>query len=328
MTNSFPNTFPLIDSYLHVGQPRFGSAPSLLKVLQGHPIEKANIVLGPGTPDFAALRAMRSKLGDRVRLFGIPFGETEEQRTELAEFQIKLGVSGFRFMPFEMKSSQAALQLAGENGLWLLAINPYQSADYARQLLAWLEDHPKAHVCSPHFLIPSPLAQVCDDTGPLIELLRHPRFFATLSRHGGVGSQRPFPHQDLRPWLEDLIENMGWEKLMWGSEYPVLYWRGEHIPQSAEWMGRVFEEASQEQAKLFLRENAERLFFSDDAPGDQAGDPPAQWARRGDVPYFNGALPMPMAVHEKLLERFVNELPDNGEASIRQTITVALDRAL
>jgi len=37
---------------------------------------------------------------------------------------------------------------------------------------------------------------------------------------------------------------------------------------------------------------------------------------------------MPMAVHEKLLERFVNELPDNGEASIRQTITVALDRAL
>jgi hypothetical protein len=85
-----------IDAYAHVGEPRFGSAREVVAILRYYGFEKMVLVLGPGIPDIAALVEARRIGGDDVRVMGIPFGETEEQRLELAEVQLRAGISGMR----------------------------------------------------------------------------------------------------------------------------------------------------------------------------------------------------------------------------------------
>ncbi len=299
-----------IDAYAHVGVPRFGSAEEAVAVMDRWNTEKAVLVLGPGVPDLPALAEARELAGDRIRCMGIPFGKTEGQRSALAEVQIRMGISGMRFMPFELEPNPEILAKLGERGLWLFAINPHESAETTRLLLDWLEDYPEGAIAAPHFLCPCPLGEAADDPGLLRELLEHPRFCAIPSRHGGVGSARPYPHDDLRPWVEGLVATMGWEKLMWGSEYPVLYWRNEQIDEARRWVDELGLGLTEEQRAGFFHGNARRLLFSEPAPAAADVSLPAwveeQFDRHRTVPLFpRTTLNVPMRAYRKLLSGYL-----------------------
>ena len=45
----------MIDAYMHVGEPRFGSAAEALATCDTWGIHEAVLVLGPGVPDIPAL---------------------------------------------------------------------------------------------------------------------------------------------------------------------------------------------------------------------------------------------------------------------------------
>ncbi len=298
-----------IDAYAHVGEPRFGSAEEAVAVMDRWNTERAVLVLGPGIPDLEGLRKARELAGDRIRYMGIPFGETEEQRSQLAQVQIRMGISGMRFMPFELPPNAEVLARLGERGLWLFAINVHESAEITRTLLDWLEDHPEGAIASPHFVYPNPIDEAADDPCLLRDLLRHPRFYAILSRHGGA-SQQPYPHEDLRPWVEGLIEEMGWEKLMWGSEYPCLYWRNEQIDEARRWVHELGIELTGEQRAAFFDGNARRLFFDDQAPPAEDVAVPAwveeQFNRDRTVGLFpRTALQVPMSDYRHLLAGYI-----------------------
>ena len=65
--------------------------------------------------------------------------------------------------------------------------------------------------------------------------------------------------QVVRPWLEHCIEYFGWDRLVWGSDWPVCNIRSS-LPVWVEISRQIVESASEdEQAKLFQK-NALRLY--------------------------------------------------------------------
>ena len=176
--------------------------------------------------------------------------------------------------------------------------------------LTWLDRYPAARLAAPHFLSASPLPIRDDARGAIVELLRHPKFHAVFSRHGGRGSREPYPHADLIPWVRQVVEHVGWDRILWGSEYPVLYWRDETLPQCLEWISKLLPDIDEEDALKFLGGNAQRLFFA--APGPAAEDVVVpdwvgqQFVWERTIPVLpNTTLELPSSVYYPLLSDFL-----------------------
>ncbi len=331
MVDRYNNTGgKVIDAYAHVGQPRFGSAREAFDVFERWGIERGVLVLGPAIPDLGALAEAIRMAGARVRCMGIPFGATDEQRRELAERQLTLGISGMRLMPFELAPNPAILSMLGERGLWLYAINPHRNAAVTRTLIAWLEAYPHGHVAAPHFVEPAPLNDVAGDSGATRDLLAHPRFSAILSRHGGA-SRRPYPHEDLKPWVEDVIGLVGWDRLMWGSEHPVLYWRNEGIDTAMAWLDTLGVTGEAGERERFMYGNAERLLFADSPPpaGEYSvsGWVDEQFDRSGTVPMLQRAtISLPMPDYRALLSDYLRSQAGNPTLRFAEYLAGQLSR--
>jgi hypothetical protein len=277
------------------------------------------VVLGPQVPDYHALVEALALAPGRLRAIGIPFGQTESQARQAFELQVQAGVSGLRVQPEELQSAPWLLDALGERGLWLYMINWIDHPDLYPQLLSWLERYPAAHLGAPHFLQPHPLPPAARD------VLRHPRFMAIFSRHGGMGSRLPYPHADLLPWVEEVIALTGWERVLWGSEYPVFYWRGESLPACRDWLSSLLPDLPAAFRSAYLGGNAARLFFNTPPPTSQPVTFPTwierQFDRRRSVPLFQGApLDLPMEAYARLHHRFVSAQQANPSLTFAEFV--------
>ena len=320
-----------IDAYAHIGFPRFGTPEELCAVWRQWDVAKGCIALPPGMPDFAGLGRAREALGEHVRLFGIPYGADEAARRELAEIQVRFGISGMRLMPNEMLENPQVLTVLGEAGLCLMAINVYGSAELTRTMIDWLENYPRGTIAAPHFLRTSSIdGDACTpgvaDPGAFRDLLRHPRMHAIFSRHGGA-SARPDPHDDLRPWVDDVVPLLTWERVMWGSEIPVIYHRDEQVDRARDWLARLGVSMSETERAAYLGGNAERLFFSRPAPAAEDVSFPL-WvdealrgfiAAKDAVPVIrSGPLDLPLDLHGRLMSAYLEAQAADGGLRFQQ----------
>lgn len=313
---------PYADAYCHVGVPRFGRAADAWQVLTQNQIQKAVLVLGPQVPHYTELFAAMATYGSDVRGVGIPFGETAAQMQEIADLQLQAGVLGLRLQPEEVLTVPRLLDQLGEAGRWAYAIGLPNRPSLARLYLNFLQKYPRAQVAAPHFLDPRCLDPKGDD-GPIWELLAHPRFYPIFSRHGGVGSRRSYPHDDLRDWVMQVAERAGWERVLWGSEYPVFYWRDERMPDCRSWLASLLDSVDETTLAAFLGGNTERVIFAAEPPPREAVTIPTwvetQFNRRRTVPLFEqNGLALPMSVYAELHQAYVQALqhdPDLGFAA-------------
>jgi hypothetical protein len=323
-----------IDAYMHAGGPRFGSGHQAAGEMDRFDIAKANIVLPPAMPDFAALEEIRDSKGENVRLFGVPAGEDEARRLELTQWQIKFGITGMRLMPFEWEPNRSGIEALGEAGRFLFFINPYQG-EMIRELLAWLEKYPKGQIAAPHFVRPGAPREVIDDYDAFADLLRHPRFSAILSRHGECGSTTKWPFPDLKPWVEGVLELTGWERVMWGSEYPVIYWRDEEIPETTTWLESLLPRIDPQQKEAFLAGNAQRVFYDvPPPPADaRAAEAPAwsrEWVAGGGSgsPILRRGLKLSAEAQQTLMQRYLQSTPEGERGAFSAFVAAEIDRLI
>jgi predicted TIM-barrel fold metal-dependent hydrolase len=128
-----------------------------------------------------------------------------------------------------------------------------------------LERYPEGKIAAPHFLDIQPF-DLSGKEKIFAELLAHPRFSVILSRHGHMGSQQPYPHKDFLPWVEQIVEYCTWDRILWGSEYPVHYWRNEQTDTCQQWITALGISWRGEETRKYWYDNAERLFFTDAPP--------------------------------------------------------------
>ncbi|MBN1582109.1 MAG: hypothetical protein JXA89_15505 [Anaerolineae bacterium] len=102
-------TTGVVDAYMHVGQPRFGSAGEALMVCDRWGIHKTVLVFGPGIPDIAALARAHRAHPDVVRTMGVPYGDTPERRLVCGEACFETGAIGLHLQQDEPLSFDAYL---------------------------------------------------------------------------------------------------------------------------------------------------------------------------------------------------------------------------
>lgn len=320
-------TTPVIDAYGHVGRPRFGRAADLRAVLSTLGIEKTVLSMGPLVPDYAELFGALEMFGDQVRGVGIPFGRTLAQMEETVALQLRAGVMAVRIEEPELMQSPAVLDAIGAAGRWIYGISLIGKPAVVRSLLDWLERYPAVHLAMPHF-VDIDLGKM-DDT--LTTLLGHPRVYPIFSRQGNMGSRESYPHGDFRPWVEQVIERAGWDRIMWGSEYPVLYWRNETPAQCRDWLGALLPDATAEQLAGYLGGNAQRAIFDAPPPPRESVTIPAwvdeQFNRDRTIPLFvPQGIQMPMAQWATLQEAFVQAQQGEPDLTYEAFILARLGR--
>jgi hypothetical protein len=149
--------------------------------------------------------------------------------------------------------------------------------------------------------------------------------YAIFSRHGGV-SARPYPHDDLRPWVEEILPLLGWDRVMWGSEIPVVFHRDETMDEVIGWLEALGLAPSPDERAAYLGGNAERCYFAAATPEPTrtATDLPS-WVGEGLARFIeaNSSVPvirsrefdLPMDLHGRLQSAYLEAV--RAEPSLR-----------
>jgi predicted TIM-barrel fold metal-dependent hydrolase len=300
----------LTDAYAHFGLPRFGSLEQLIRYMDIHDIRQAVAVLGPLVPDIASILRAGKEFPQRLRCVGIPFGQTPQERLEAVQLQLGAGAMGIRLDQREASNNPDVLNAIGETGRWAYGIDACRSQWLAELYLDWLDRYPQARLAAPHFMYADFDRSDPDRVGGSIErLMRHSRFFGILVRNLGMcGSV--YPHEPYKPWMDYAWEQCGPEHLMWGSEYPVLFWRNEKARAAADLFREFLGACSDEQFRRIAGVNAQDLFFSGAAPeGSEIAVPEwigQQFNRNRNVPFFPRGLELPVDDYSRLLDSYIN----------------------
>jgi len=268
-----------IDAYAHVGMPRFQTVDDYRAVMADGGIDRAVLSLFDACPDVEGAHAALCRRPDTFRALGVPLGADESELRAGAEAQLAAGFSGLRLSDADVLERSWLLETLAERERMGVVCGRASAPECAEILVAHLERHPEAVLVGGHF-------GGADDPrvlerGPVAELFAHPRFFVVFSRHGG------YPTPVVRHWAEAVVARCGWQRILWGSEAPVLFWRDETIQQAVAWVDQLRPTADERAA--FFGGNARRLYFGAPAPLGPLRMPFDPWARATPRPLPAGA---------------------------------------
>ncbi|MBL4811701.1 MAG: amidohydrolase family protein [Rhodobacteraceae bacterium] len=244
---------PLVDGYAHIGQPRFQTVETALSVMGRFGISSALICPFETCPDLNEVHRGIIEHPDKFVAYGLPLGSSEAEVVTGLHAQIDAGFSGARISTDRILEVPAALETLGQRGAVPLVVGRDALANVAGKLVDFLDAYPESIVVSPHMAGPM-RADVLTANSAVRALYSHPSFHVVLSR------QTLFDPAIARDWVYGLIETVGPQRLMWGSEVPVLFWRDETPAEAAAWFAQF--DLSQADALAFYAGNAQRTLLA------------------------------------------------------------------
>lgn len=308
----------IVDAYAHIGLPRFQSVGAYEGIMARSGIRAAVLSAFDAAPDLAAIHAAFKRAPETFRGIGVPLGHDRTEMEAAAGAQLAAGFSGLRLSDNDVVERPWLLDLLGREVRVALVCGRATRPDCARMLLDALERNDRLRVVLGHFAgggDPLMLA-----SGPLSDLVAHPRVVIQFSRHGA------YPPEMIRDWTAALIGTAGWERVVWGSEAPVLFWRNESISDALDWVMRL--NPSEEERAALLGGTAHRLYFDaavEAAPLSLPFDP---WSRaRVNYPavIFSGGLPVDQALAGRMVHGWLSA---GARDSVGDYLEEVLDRAL
>lgn len=308
---------PVIDAYAHVGMPRFVTIDDYLGVMARSGIDRAVLCSFDSSPDLAAIHGAISRWPEKFRGLGVPLGNDRQEMEAATRAQLAAGFSGLRLSDADVRERPWLLDIIASYGAVAIVCGQVTSPDCARLLLENLERNPQAIVIGGHFAgggEPSILAG-----GAVGALLSHPRFHVVFSRHGG------FSAEAIAGWAEAVVAHTGWQRILWGSEVPVLFWRNETIASAMSWVDRLSPAA--EERAAFFGGNAARLYFGRDTSTAPLTLPfePQMRARPFPATILASGLPIEQSVAGRLVHAWLSA---GGEGGLGTYIERLLDGSL
>jgi len=316
----------VIDAWGHVSLPRFFGADDFIQILDANHAEAAVVGTAMTCPDLTELSRALMKYPDRLRPIGLALGKTPAERLEFISAQLDAGFTGIRLPAPLIAAEPQILDVVGKAGraAYVEGNDGYRVA--ARVLLDFMDKYPDAAACGTHFAGPT-------DTGifgkeDLVrQLFRHPRFFVIFSRQG-------FQNQEiLKPWTFALIEEAGWNKVMYGSEFPVALWRDETFKSTQGWIDAVGLNPTAEERHKFYYQNAHDLFFQKRTAAHQID---TKWQRmdmKSNAPVWlfqlqgvesHRGIDLPEDAHRKIMLSYLAAGGDAKAGSYRDFVTKML----
>lgn len=253
-----PEPMTYIDAYAHVSLPRFMSADEFMAVMDAHGVSQAFICTADTGPDLRELHRALKFHSARFRVGGLPLGDSPSERLDSVAAQMAAGFSAIRLHDREIAEHGELLGPIGKAGGIPYVVGGEGLRRAAGALAGFLEEFPSCSVCAPHFAGGGDPVLLKDPD--IRRLYSHPRFHVIFSRHGA------YERENLKRWAGALVEAIGWDRLMYGSEYPVVLWRDETYSSTLSWLDAAGFAPSEVQRRAFFFENARRVIFSGSAP--------------------------------------------------------------
>jgi hypothetical protein len=244
----------IFDGYAHIGLPRFQTAESSIAAMDVNGISAALVCPFETCPDLREVHRAYALEPGRFRIFGLALGRDRAEIEAGLHAQFDAGFEGMRLNLERIAEAPYILDIiAARKGIPLVVSNQGGVAPKAQQLVAFLDANPESIIVSPHMAGPTS-PKIFDDDAAVRALFNHPHFYVVMSR------QTLFEPAIMSAWGEALIEHAGFDRLMWGSEAPVLYWRDEAVEGALAWIEQFC--PTERQRSNFQWGNAERVLLS------------------------------------------------------------------
>lgn len=240
------------DAYLHLGTPRFQSLDDAIALMDESGVERALVCAFDTNPDLRTLHDAITRHPNRFLAAGLPLGRNRAESEKGIDAQFEAGFAGLRISDVDVAERPWILDRIAEHDGFALVCGEGGLATAAHVLLSHLESSANALVIAGHFA-GATTASVLDD--PVVsELFGHDRFLVNFSRHGA------WPNDVITPWAAAVLDRVGWERSLWASEAPILYWRNETLADALTWIDRF--EPSALQRAAFFGETADRRLWN------------------------------------------------------------------
>lgn len=242
----------IIDSYVHVGLPRFQSVADCRAVMAAAGIGAALVCPFTTCPDLASVHEAITVAPDTFRGAGLPLGASRREVEAGIRAQLDAGFAGVRLSGDDVRDRPWVLDAIGQGGGFALVCGQRGLSEGAGHLLRYLDAFGDGLVLGGHCAGPCDRVDwEHDDTA--VKLFGHERFAVIVSRQG------LFPPDLVGEWVRMLIDRVSWDRLAWGSEAPVLHWRDEPTAAALGWIGPLLPGPAEREA--FYAGNARRLIF-------------------------------------------------------------------
>jgi predicted TIM-barrel fold metal-dependent hydrolase len=317
-----------IDVYGHIGLPRFTSAEAFLALMDRHGVERTLLSTAQFCPDLMELARAVSLAPTRFQALGLPLGTDRAAVRRSVEAQLQAGFCGIRIAAAVAQDDPELLEIIGRHGKFALVVAFEPWSPHASLLVDFLDRYPRSFVIGGHFAGPGDPLLLTRDAG-MARLFGHTRFVVAFTRQG------LFAPAVLDPWARALVDCMGWNRILWGSEWPVALWRDESYADTMRYVDRFH--PTDAQRHRFFYQNAKDLVFGATPATHIAAS--AQYDLMphkvpSDIHLFPGGLHLPEPLHQRVAtaylqsphretmpySAFVNELLDAGlraDASIK-----------
>src|SRR5579883_882913 len=251
-----------IDSLANLGLPRYLSAEELLHVMDDNEVEAAVVSATPACADLGELSRATVRYGDRLRVVGEPVGRTSQERADSVSAQLASGFFGIHLSDRRVVEEPELLDLIGHAGAAAFVTGSSGLGIAASSLLSFLERHDNTLVCAPAFGgIGDPEILATDPW--VMALFGHPRFLVIFSGQGA------YEDQAVKRWARAVIEGVGWERVLWGSDFPQCLWRGESYLSTTVWIDKIGLSPSDSDRQAFFLRNARQYLFGRTLPKPQ-----------------------------------------------------------
>jgi hypothetical protein len=242
----------IVDAYAHVGLPRFISADDYRVLMTEANIDAAVLVAFGACADLRRIHSAANACPERFRAIGVPLGRDRWEVESFVSAQLTAGFAGIRVEPRHIREQPWILDLIWRHDGFAYAVGDLSAEAESTALLRALDKGERRLVVAPH-MAGCGRGRAEEPSGAWDELLGHERFAVIMSRQGA------YPAAAAASWAEILIARVGWRRLMWGSEVPVLFWRDESLADALHWYDRLTPDP--ERRRAFLAANATRLVF-------------------------------------------------------------------
>ena len=243
----------MIDAYAHVGMPRFQTVEDCRATMQRLGIAKTLVCAFDCCTDLAEVHRAISRYPGEFRGLGLALGADRAEVERGIAMQIEAGFIGLRLNVADVRDRPWLLDILGRLEAFPLVVGENALAEAAPALLKYLDANPSGLAVGGHFAGPTDPAAL-SRPGAVRDLFSHPRFVVVMSRQG------IFAPTKIEESAQALLGILGWERSLWGTEAPVLYWRDEPVGRTPGWIDRFAPDPVQRAA--FFTGNAQRLIFS------------------------------------------------------------------
>ena len=245
----------IVDAYGHAGLPRFVSADQYMAMMDAQGVEQAMVCTAETCPDLREVTRAIVEHGDRFRGAGIPIGKTPEEMVGAITAQMEAGFLGIRLADGLIVEYPQVLDAIGALGGIPFVVGSKGLQSAAGHLTAFLKKYPKLVVCGAHFAGGGDPDLLTTDP-VLAALYANPRFLVIFSRQGA------YKQEELVPWAKAVVQRVGWGRVMFGSEFPVLLWRDETYAAAGAWIDTAGLNPTGNDRANYFGVNATRYLFS------------------------------------------------------------------